>query len=264
MASNMADGQQWALVTGASGGLGGAFATALAAEGRNLILTARDTAKLEALGSRLSAEHGVKALVIGLDLSAQGSAKELMRRVAAEGVAVDILVNNAGFGVYGELVSQAPDRLREMLELNVVALTELTRRVAAEMAARRQGSILLVSSMTAHQPVPTYSAYAASKAYVLSFGEALHAEMAKHGVKVTVLSPGLMDTGFLAAAGQAPTPAMRRTMLAPDAVVAEGLKALVEGKPSVIAGAMNRILAFSNRFTPRKLQANVAYKMMAP
>lgn len=260
-------GVGWALVTGASGGLGSEFATALAGRGMNLVLAARRTAPMEQLASTLRDRYGVEVRVEGVDLGRPDSAAALLERLDAQGVAVDVLINNAGFGLHGDFVDQAPERVQAMLELNVSSLTALTHACAARMVARGvapgrgRGRILLVASLTAYQPVPSYAAYAASKAYVRSFGEALHAELAPRGVTVTVLSPGLMDTGFLSAAGQAPNAATRRMFMPPRAVVAVGLRALFAGKPSVVAGRMNRVLAFSNRFTSRRLQASVAYRM---
>lgn len=251
----------WALVTGASGGLGAEFASALAARGMNLVLVARRAETMALLASALGAHHGVEVRVEGVDLGRSEAGTALLERLDAAGIAVDVLINNAGVGLHGDFVDQAPERVRAMLELNVTSLTALTHACAARMAARGRGRVLLVASLTAYQPVPSYAAYAASKAYVRSFGEALHAELAPRGVTVTVLSPGLMDTGFLAAAGQAPTAATRRLFMPPRAVAAAGLRALDAGRPSVVAGRLNRVLAFSNRFTSRRLQARLAYRM---
>lgn len=253
---------KWALVTGASGGLGTEFASALAALGVNLILSAREQEPLNALAGRLRAHHGITVRIEPADLTDRASPAMLVERVADAGIVVDVLINNAGFGYYGEFVEQDADRLRRMLELNVFAMTELTHFFAAQMVSRGSGHILLVASMTGHQPVPTYAVYAASKAYVIEFGESLHPELITKNVTLTVLSPGLMNTGFLGAAGQELTPSMKRTMMEPALAVKIGLEALFAGKPSVIAGRMNNVMAFSNRFTARSLQAKVAYKMM--
>ena len=150
-----------------------------------------------------------------------------------------------------------------MLALNITAMTELTQAFAKDMAARGRGRILLTASLTGHQPMPGYAAYGASKAYVRSFGEALHVELAAAGVTVTVLSPGLMETGFLDATGQQPSAAMRRSMTPPRNVARTGIDALLACKPSAIAGTSNKILAVSNRFTSRHWQAKIAYHMMS-
>lgn len=145
-----------------------------------------------------------------------------------------------------------------MLQLNIVALTELTHAVATGMAERGGGHVLLVASMTAFMPTPGYAAYGASKAYVRQFGEALHAELAGCNVTVTVVSPGLMDTGFLGAAGHAPSKAMRSVMIPPALVAKVGLEALLAGRQSVIAGTMNKVMAFATRLLPRSVQTRLA------
>ncbi len=251
---------RWALVTGASSGLGAAFASALAARGTNLVLTARREEPMRALATQLGSAHGVEVAVEPLDLAAPGGAAALQERLDGRGIGPDILVNNAGFGLAGAFLDHDPGRMREMLQLDIVALTELTHLFGRRMAERGRGHVLLVASLAAGQPCPNLAAYAAAKAYVLSFGEALHVELAPR-VGVTVLSPGLMETGFFAAANYHPPASMRRSMLTPDAVAAIGLDAMLAGKPSVIAGGLNKLLAFSNRFTSRGFQARTVLRM---
>ena len=171
-----------------------------------------------------------------------------------------MLINNAAFGLSSAFADHDPARLRAMLQLDIVTMTELTHLFAGRMAARGSGHILLVASMAAYQPCPKLAAYAAAKAYVLSLGEAIHVELAPK-VGVTVLSPGLMDTGFFGVADYHPPAAMKRTMLAPAAVAAIGLDAMYAGKPSVVAGGLNRLMAFSNRFTSRRFQARTVLSM---
>ena len=169
---------EWALVTGASGGLGAELARAVAAQGRSVVLTARSEASLRALAAEIGREHGVDAAVEPLDLSDEGSAAELQARLDARGIAPDLLVANAGFGLSGPFLENDPMRLRAMLQLNVVSLTELSWSLGRRMAAGRGGRILMVASLAAYQPCPNLAAYGASKAYILSVGEALDAELA--------------------------------------------------------------------------------------
>jgi uncharacterized protein len=245
---------KWALVTGASSGLGVEFATLLAEQHANLVLVARRTDLLQQLAARLRREHPVSVLVEGCDLSAAASATALKERLDAHGVAVGVLVNNAGYGLYGDFVDQPLRQTTTMLALNVVSMTELTGIFAADMVRRGSGYILLVASLLGYQPVPGYAAYAASKAYVLHFGEALHDELEPHGVVVTVLAPGAAATAFVDVAHQRDTWALRLLMMQPRPVAAIGIEALLRGRPSVVAGSRNKLIALSNRFTPRRIQ----------
>ena len=252
--------KQWALVTGASSGLGKELGRALAAKKINVVLAARREAPMNVLAAELRQRHGVEVLVEVVDLAAPDSATALQERLDRQGIAPDILVNNAAFGLSGEFLSQDPARLREMLQLDVVSVVELTQVFGKRMAERASGHILLVASLAAYSPTPLLAAYGAAKQFVLAFGVALHVEMAPK-VSVTVLSPGLMDTEFFEVSGYKPSAFLRRTMLAPSRVAEIGLKAMFAGRSSVVAGRMNRITAFSNRFTSRHLQAKLAYRM---
>jgi hypothetical protein len=245
---------KWALVTGASSGLGVHFATLLAERQANLVLVARRTDLLQQLAARLRREHRVSVLVEGFDLSTAGSTVALKARLDAHGVAVDVLVNNAGYGLYGDFVQQPLPQTTAMLALNVVSMTELTGVFAADMVRRGSGRILLVASLLGYQAVPGYAAYAASKAYVLHFGEALHDELEPHGVVVTVLAPGTAATAFVDVAHQRDTWALRLLMMEPRPVAAIGIEALMRGRSSVVAGVRNKLIALSNRFTPRRVQ----------
>lgn len=239
-----------ALVTGASSGLGIEFAKQLAARRINLVLTARRVEPMQTLANELRARHGVDVHIETIDLGAPNSAATLKQRLDARGIDPQILINNAAFGISQAFIEQSAQRLASMLQLNVVSLTELTRVFAAQMAARGRGNILLVASMAAYLPTPLLAPYGASKAYVLSLGEALNVELAGR-VGVTVLSPGFMKTGFADAAGYDPPAAATSTSLSPSAVAAIGLKAMFAGKPSVIAGRSNAIMALATRFLSR-------------
>lgn len=251
---------QWALVTGASSGLGIEFAKALAARRTNLILAARRKEPMQRLAVELTEQFGVEIIVEAIDLSEPNSAAVLQHRLSERGVEPDILINNAAFGLSSPFIDHKPDRLRAMLQLDVITLTELTHVLGKRMVDRGRGHILLVASMAAYQPTPTLSAYGAAKAFVLSFAEALHVELAPK-VGVTVLSPGLMDTGFFEVSGYQPQASMRRTMLSPAKVAAIGLQAMFAGKSHVIAGRLNRMMAFSGRFFSRHMQAKMVFQM---
>lgn len=250
----------WALVTGASGGLGEQLALNLAGRGYNLILVARGEAEMHRVGAEIRDRHDAEVKVEALDLSANGSAGQLCERLAQLGIEPDILINNAAFGMTGPFVESDPSRLYEMLQLDIVCLTELTLLLGRAMVARRRGKILMIASLAAFQPAPDMAAYAAAKAFVLSLGEALHVELAPT-VTVTVLSPGLMETGFNAASGFETPANLRRTIL-PTAKVAEiGLDAMFAGKPSVVAGRINRIMALSSRLFSRHFAAKTVYQI---
>ncbi|SEN75596.1 hypothetical protein SAMN05192583_3477 [Sphingomonas gellani] len=256
----MATSGSWAVVTGASGGLGAALARELAKRGYNLVLSARRQEAMDTLAAELRTAHGIATRVIVADLADRASVTALAADIAD--LDVEVLANNAGYGLHGDFMDMQPDAVTAMLEVDVIAPTLLTRLLAERMVARGGGRILLVASLTAFQPIPSYAAYAAAKAYVRSFGEALHVEFAPRKVHVTVLSPGLMDTGFLSTAGQESSASLRR-MMSPVAGTAKlGVDALFKGRASVIAGMANRVIALANRFTPRMVQAKVAGRMM--
>src|SRR6266851_6869234 len=189
-----------ALVTGASGGIGAALARELARHGHDLVLAARGVAAMEALAVELR-EGGAGATVIAADLARPGAAASLADEIAQRGFAIDALVNNAGLGAAGRFDRCDPVRIGEILQVNIVALTELTRLLLPGMIARGHGRVMLVASVAGFQPGPRMAAYFASKAYVLSLGEALAYELRGTGISVTVLCPGATATNFFTAAG---------------------------------------------------------------
>lgn len=253
---------QWALVTGASSGFGVEFAHLLAQRGANVVLAARSIEPMQTLATALQSQYEVQAQVIGIDLARPGVGVELRDRLAVMGIAVDVLINNAGYGVYGEFLSQPLGRTLDMMQLNMMSLTELTHVFAESMAARGRGRILLVGSIGGYQATPTYAAYSATKAYVLLFGEALHEELKQRGVTVTVLSPGITATRFLEVSGQKPTLYQRLVMMRSRPVALIGLKALYSGRASIVPGWLNALTAWSNRLLPRMLQRRVAFVLM--
>ena len=252
--------EAWAVVTGASSGLGVELARGLAARGVNLVLVARRDAPMQALARALAEPFNVKTVVEAIDLGAPDSATDLLQRLDRRGIAPTMLVNNAAFGLSSAFLDHDPARLRAMLQLDIGALTELTQAFGRRMAAAGKGRILLVASLAAYQPTPRLAAYGAAKAYVLALGEALHVELAPK-VAVTVLSPGLMDTGFNAVSGFEPKPSVRKLALPPAKVAEIGLRALFAGKPSVVAGRVNRVMALSARLMSRNTAAKLALRM---
>jgi short-subunit dehydrogenase len=250
----------WALVTGASSGIGVALARDLARRGCRLVLTARSEAPMRALAAELAAAHGTECVVEPLDLAAPGAAAELVARLDAAGIAPALLINNAGFGIAGDFVDHDADRLAAMLRLNMITLTELTHLYARRMAERGSGGILLVASLAAYQPDPGLGAYGATKAYVLSLGEALHVELARRGVTVTVLNPGLVDTRFNEISGYRPPALTRLSVLDAAAVARIGVDALLAGRGSIVAGTLNRLAAMLSRLAPRSWSARMLYR----
>jgi len=245
---------KWALITGASSGLGPEFADLLAAHKVNLVLAARRQDAMEKVASDLRRKYGVDVLVEAVDLAAPGAANGLKCSLDARSVTVDILLNNAGYGLHGDLLETPIECTANMIQLNITTLTELTYLFGSDMAKRRSGHILLVASLMAFQPVPSYAAYAATKSYVLALGEALHDELRPHGVVVTTLCPGHTATGFDEAAGATPSALLRLLTMKPRPVAASGIRALFQGKAMVVAGLSNKMIAFSNRLAPRSMQ----------
>src|SRR5215218_5142543 len=253
---------KWALITGASSGLGLEFADLLAAQKVNLVLAARRKESMEKLASDLRRKYGVDVQVEAIDLASPGAASRLKSSLDARSVAIDILVNNAGYGLHGDLLETPIERTVNMIQLNITTLTELTYLFGRDMAKRRSGHILLVASLLAFQAVPSYAAYAATKAFVLSLGEALHDELRPQGVVVTSLCPGHTATGFDAAAGATNSHLLRLLTMMPSPVAASGIQALLRGRATVIAGLSNKMAAFSTRLTPRSMQRATMRRIM--
>jgi len=241
-----------ALVTGASSGIGEALARHLAADGYDLALTARSTDKLFALANELHAKHGVVVSVFTVDLALAGAAEYLAQALNNAGLQVDVLINNAGLGQIGPLATNDPAELRQMVMVNVVALSELTRLLLPTMLANRRGKILNVASTAAFQPGPLMAVYYATKAYVLSLSEALWAELKGSGVSATVLCPGPVATPFVTRAkmGNLRLFHMMQVMTA-EQVARIGLDAMNAGKRVAIAGFMNKLSAALAPLTPR-------------
>ncbi|NGY05641.1 SDR family NAD(P)-dependent oxidoreductase [Solimonas terrae] len=253
-----------ALITGASSGIGAAFAQALAAQGSELLLVARSGDKLEALAAQLRAQHGRRVDVVVADLGLPGAAAALAATAAQRGLSIDLLVNNAGFGSAAAFVDEDPAHAQRMIALNCAALVDLAHAFVPAMLARGHGGLINVASMAAFQPAPYMSLYGATKAFVLSYSEGLWAECRARNVHVLALCPGPVDTGFFAAAGDA---ALRDAipstmMMQADAVVAAALRALSRGDSVVVPGALNKLAAQFPRLLPRSWVARMAARVM--
>jgi short-subunit dehydrogenase len=251
-----------ALVTGASSGIGESFARQLAAAGANLVLTARRADRLDALAKELTQAHGTVVTTVPLDLGKPGAAAELFLATEGAGTAVDVLINNAGFGTQERFDRIAWERSAEQIQLNVVSLTELTRRFLEPMLARGRGHVLNVASIGAYMPVPYYATYAAGKAYVRNFTEALAAELRDTDVRVCCLCPGGTRTEFLAVSGQKPTFLVDMAMMSADRCARIGLGALFRGRRNIVSGWANSLMCWSLRFVPRRLVAWMAGLIM--
>ena len=242
-----------ALVTGASAGLGVEFARQLSKRGHTLVLAARRKDRLEELAKELG-----NARAVAIDLSKKDAAAKLLADVEAKGEVVDLLVNNAGFGLIGRFAELDPKRERQMIDLNVGALTDLCRAVAPGMIKRKTGAILNVASTAAFQPGPKMAVYFATKAFVLSLSEALHEELKPHGVKVSCLCPGPTRTEFGEVAGFRGNGGFDRLAMGAAEVVEIGLDGLDKNKAVVIAGLVNKLGAWSTRFAPRSTVRKIA------
>jgi short-subunit dehydrogenase len=239
------------LITGASAGLGAEFARQCAARGERLVLVARRKDRLEALAAEIGG-----ARVIVADLAAPGAAARLVAEVEAEGESVATLINNAGFGLAGKHADLPLGRQSEMIELNVRALVELCHLVLPAMRARGSGAICNVASTAAFQPGPNMAVYYATKAFVLSFTEALHHELQGTGIRVSALCPGPTESEFGEVAGSK-SPALERIKGPADAVVRAGLKGLDSNKAVVVPGLPNKITSQMNRFLPRSTMRRI-------
>jgi hypothetical protein len=242
-----------ALITGASAGLGVEFARQLSKRGHRLVLAARRKDRLEALAKELG-----DARAVTIDLSKPNAAAKLLADIDAAGERVDLLVNNAGFGLIGRFSELDAKRERQMIDLNIGVLMELCRGVAPQMIARKSGGIINVASTAAFQPGPNMAVYFATKAFVLSFTEALHEELKPHGVKVSCLCPGPTRTEFGEVAGFGGNSLFDRTAMNAPEVVEAGLKALDKNRAVVVPGLVNKIGATSTRFAPRSVVRKIA------
>jgi len=239
------------LITGASSGIGLELARLFAADKSNLVLVARSKVKLEELGEELRRSHGVEVLVLPQDLADPSAPQTIFD--AIKGSVVDVVVNNAGFGSVGTVADLSLQRQLEMIQVNMTALAHLTRLFLAGMIQRRQGGILNVGSTAGFQPGPNMAVYYATKAFVLSFTEALAEEVKGTGVKVTCLAPGPTATGFGADSGMEKSLVFKFGVMDAATVARYGYRGFCRGKVIVIPGLRNKLLAFSSRLAPRSI-----------
>jgi uncharacterized protein len=248
-----------ALVTGASSGIGWELAKLFAEDRQDLVLVARTKKKLDQFARDLTAAFGIKARAIAKDLAQPKTAAEIVQELSAEGISIDTLVNNAGFGVYGPFGQTDGAKELEMLQVNVTALTQLTKLLLPPMIERRHGRILNVASTAAFVPGPLMAVYYATKAYVLSFSEALASELSGSGVTVTALCPGPTETDFAKQAGLESTHLFTGPLIADARSVARaGYRGMLAGKQIVIPGLGNRLLVESIRLSPRRVTTAIS------
>ena len=246
------------LITGASGGIGYELAKLFARDHHNLILVARSADKLAQVATELQT-HGVTVKTFVLDLAQPPSPKFLFDQLQRENVAVDILVNNAGYGCFGEFAQMREEDVLGQIALNITALTELTHLFLPRMVKGGSGRIMNVASTAGFQPGPLMAVYYATKAYVISFSEAIANEVRNTGVTVTCFCPGATHTGFAARAGNNMSRLFKKVgAMSADRVALDGYRALMEGKGLAISGAQNWLVAQSTRFAPRKMVTAVS------
>ena len=247
----MARTEKTALITGASAGIGRELARLFGKDGHDVILVARRRDRLEELAKELAAENGVKATVIAADLGDRAAPSAIADEVQAKGIAVDFLVNNAGFGTCGSFVHSDLSRELEMVEVNIRALMQLTRLFLPDMIARKRGRILNTASVAGFVPGPYMSAYYASKAFVLSFTEALASELTGTGVTITASCPGPTETEFTAVAGNKKTKLYQQNVAQASLVARHAYHAMNAGKIVAVPGLVNKMITWSVRISPR-------------
>jgi short-subunit dehydrogenase len=253
-----------ALVTGASSGIGLAIAELLAERKFDLVVSARNRAALEEIANHLKSEHRVNVIVLPCDLGVPGAGRALAGMLREQRLEPDVLVNNAGFGTYGPFLEQAVESQVEMIQVNITSLVELTRLLTPGMVARRSGRVLNVASTAAFQAGPLMAVYYASKAFVVSFSEAIGNELSGMGVTVTALCPGPTTTAFQDRARMQESRLAKAAALMDAPTVARiGIDAMMAGKPLAIAGMLNRLVAWSTRLAPRQLTTKLARQVNA-
>jgi hypothetical protein len=251
-----------ALITGASNGIGLELAKIHASKGGDLVLVARNKAKLDELKSELESQYKVTVYTIGKDLSAHNSAQEVYNETTKQNIQIDYLINNAGFGDFGMFVETDWNKELQMINLNITTLTQFTKLYIQDMVKRGSGKIMNVASTAAFQSGPTMAVYYATKAYVLSFSEAVDNEVRNKGVTVTTLCPGATESGFQEAAKMEESKLVKgRKLPSSEEVAKYGYEAMMKGKTVAIHGMMNWILANSVRFMPRALVVKITRKI---
>jgi len=254
---------RWALITGASTGIGAEFARQLAARGMHLVMVARRRQLMEQLSEELHTRHGTRTEIITSDLSVPDQPGQIVQTVADRGIMIELLINNAGFGYVGPVDDVEPELMLKMIRLNISALTELTYRFLPEMLERGHGGIINVSSISGFQPVAFMSVYSASKAYALHFSESLWAETHDRGVTVLALCPGTTKTEFFDVAG-VPTWLTKHRSHTPPKVVRNALRALDKGRQCVVPGIPNYLLSLGCRIATRRTVVKQSMRYFRP
>ncbi len=242
-----------AIVTGASSGIGECAARQLAERGMNLVIVARRKERLEKLKEEIEAKSKVKVEVLALDLSAEGAAERLYEATEGAGTEIEVLINNAGFGTQGQFADIPWSKSSEQMRLNIFSLTELTHRFLVKMKTRDRGYILNVASIGAYMPVAGYATYAAGKAFVRNFSEALAHELRRTSVRVCCLCPGPTETEFIDVAGQKISAVEKLAFMSADRCARIGLRALFGGRRLIVSGFLNTLMMFWLRFFPRRV-----------
>jgi len=250
------------LITGASSGIGREFAYIFAQKNYHLVLVARSKDKLDQIAKDCTNRYGIKTIVFTHDLSNPKSAELLYKDVQQNGLFIDVLINNAGFGQYGPFIKSDFTKNIEMINLNVTTLVAITSLFVKDMVAHNQGKILNIASTAAFQPVPNFAVYGATKAFVLSFTEALHYELKDTNISVSALCPGPTSTGFEEAADMKGSKLFKSGVMDAKTVAEIGFKGLLKNKMTIVPGFKNKVLAISANMTPsRDLLVWVAGKM---
>ena len=250
---------KYALITGASSGIGLELAKLMAEKGHGLILVARRKEVLESLKAQWEKQFNISVIALGMDLSSPGQAQVLYNLCQSEGYEVEYLINNAGYGDYGFVEAKKLGLYQNMLQLNILALTELCALFVDVMKQKGSGKILNVASIAAFQPGPNFAVYAASKAYVMQFTEALNYELRGTGVTATVLNPGVTETGFVKRAKMGSAANTKSGVMDARTVAVAGYKAMMAGKLTEIPGWFNKILTLGSRTLPsRELLVKIA------
>ena len=249
-----------ALITGASSGIGEELARLFAQDGHNLVVVARNQAKLKALAEQLATEHAIEVWVEPADLSKRGAAKKLAASLTEQAIDIDVLVNNAGVLEHGRFVDIGETAHQRMLDLNIAGLTAILNQFLPAMQARGRGRVLNVASIAAFQPVPSLATYAASKAFVLSLTESLSEELKGSGVTITALCPGITDTGMLEGAQEQSVGLNVPDFMIGEVedVAAQGYKACMKGEVICVPGALNLATTLAGRATPKWLLRRVS------
>jgi hypothetical protein len=254
--------KKYALITGASSGLGVDFARQLSSKGWNLVLVARRGQRLNQMKQEILAANDVDIIILPIDLTITNAPQKIYQTLQNQEITVDILINNAGAGLYGPFHQTDLQRQLTLLQLNMTSVVQLTYFFLNDMLKRQTGHLLFVSSIGAFQPTPLYATYTATKSFILHFGLALHRELRSTGVSSTVLSPGVTKSEFLAVAGQKPNFFQRLTMMESSRVTQIGLEAMFKRRGSVVPGIVNKLTVFFTYLLPRRATTAMAHWAM--